>query len=252
MNDANESGGEWKGLTDGFVPAYTQVWGECIGMFNANHASSLGKITSNKALKEVENSWMKLIKKLVNKKLLAISNQKNNFQVDARRIRRGEYKGVGEFHSDKSMEEILNIINNYEEFCQYSYCHYHTPNLAEMKVFKTSNPNIFYTWSKIDNVTISTYYSKVIVTNLPSEITINSKIVSKREARILNRINGLVHMPIMDTTEVNWNLKQLTDKTYAKLILKATTKSFILDSMPSQIIMNMKKTIRSVINNIKK
>ncbi|MBT6324719.1 MAG: alpha/beta hydrolase, partial [Bdellovibrionales bacterium] len=35
MKEANESGGEWKGLTDGFVPAYTQVWGECIGMFNA-------------------------------------------------------------------------------------------------------------------------------------------------------------------------------------------------------------------------
>jgi len=252
MSEYNEPGGEWKGLTDGFVPAYTQVWGECIGMFNANHATSLGKTISRKTLKEVENSWIKLIQKLIDKKLLAISNQKNNFQVDARRIRPGVYKGVGEFNSDKSMEEILNIINNYEEFCQYSYCNYHTPNLAKMKVFKTSNPNVLYTWSKIDNVTTSSYYSKVNVTNLPSEIIINSRMVTKREAKILKRKYGLSHMPIMDTTEVNWKLKQLSNKTYAKLSLKATTTSFILDSMQSQIIMNMKKTISSVINNIKR
>jgi len=71
MQELGQDGGVWGSLSDGFVPAYAQVWGECLGYFSANHATSLGKTMSKNTMGKVKRSWHEIFAKLISKNLLA-------------------------------------------------------------------------------------------------------------------------------------------------------------------------------------
>ena len=64
--------GPWGNLSDGLVPAYAQVWGECLAWMPLNHMTSLGKVIVPGAKARHKIAWKELILKLKQKGVLKV------------------------------------------------------------------------------------------------------------------------------------------------------------------------------------
>ncbi len=62
-------GGIWKKLTDGLIPAYSQVWGECLGQVNYNHGSILGWSLTGFSKPELKRFYTEVFDEMVKREL---------------------------------------------------------------------------------------------------------------------------------------------------------------------------------------
>lgn len=257
MENNGEYGGVWQGLTDGFAPAYTQVWGECLAMINSNHGTILGKTYFPKTLKDVKSAWMDLIEILRKRNILKkrAPIQKISTEIMAERTRRGHYLGKGSNSYQLPMKNLVEVINSYNESCQYSSCRYYMPNVVEMRSLGDEDSNKFYTWTKIKNLTTGTYFSEITVEKKIRSIKIISRMLSKNEARQLVSRYGLAHRPLMDTTIATWDIKEIYnqvgqfEKTNAQITIEVSSNNRIINSMPSKVLDNLKGTMRALLKN---
>ena len=257
MQNNGEDGGDWGGLSDGLAPAYTQVWGECLGMINANHATILGKTYLPKTLTEINQAWLDLIEILKKRNLLknSTSIEKDAPNIWAKKIKTGHYQGQGFDSYQLPMEHLIEVINNYGESCQYSHCRYYMPNVVEMRSFGDTSANKFYTWTKINNIKTGTYFSEINIERKPKSIKIISRMLEKFEAKPFVRQYGLKHDPIMDTTVATWDINETynqqgkLEQTKAKINIDVTSDSFIINRIPKKVLDNLKETMMALLKN---
>ncbi|HAZ13585.1 MAG: hypothetical protein A2X86_13720 [Bdellovibrionales bacterium GWA2_49_15] len=171
-------------------------------------------------------------------------------EIETTEVTNGHYLGKGQQSYSLSAEQLVAMITDYPNSCQYSHCRYHVPNVEETRVFAGPGAQQFYLWTKIKNIKSGSYFSQVTIEENGEEVTIKNSMVSPAVALELSRKYGLPHEPIMDTTDSLWTLTEKPGETLVEIKIETSSNSGLINRFPKKVLSGLRESIEALLSNL--
>lgn len=165
---------------------------------------------------------------------------------------------TGEHFTSKRAAEVLQILTAYSQICD-SGCKYRAPSLVQMFVVSYQREkNSYYTWSDIEDVKDSEFFSRVTINDRGNgHITMVTSVLDPSDKNLggLKKASGKDHGPLSDSGMTRFEIVEVFgadgkfQKTRVQQIQKITV-SGLYEMFTSQIRDGMARAAEATFGNI--
>lgn len=157
----------------------------------------------------------------------------------------------------KSAEDLKLILLDAENTCEQG-CRHFVPNVREIKIVETENPDHYFTWTYVDSVRDSSLFTEVTVSSKGENVVlIKSTLPSREKIAELSRNYHLSHQSQVRKLNSQWLLKENLDKNgkflNTAVEYKATTsiQHPLIRVFGKQVYTEMRKSLEASFKNLK-
>jgi len=165
-------------------------------------------------------------------------------EVKVSYLGKGKFSAFASGQSSQRKATILDIIADLENQCMQG-CKYYLPSIRETVLVDQVSDQEFYTWTYVEDMLDSQFYSKIIVTD-------SSVSYSTPTAEELKRIaaSGRKHRPVFKTREGEWRVTEKFSSdgkfTHSEIVLnlKVGSSRRLIKLFSKRVVKKMKKNIQ--------